>query len=212
MKRPSKRYKKIAQWPDGAPIYEMLNGEYKLDNKGNKKPIWEAKYPGLKSFPKPRLLIAIDTSGSVSSKTDIPLFFSEIKKLHQRSVDLTIVEADTNIRRLYSYGVRKINDIAGRGDTNFDEVISYSNSAPVLRDLNEEPIELWNSNRWIKKHKIKEKETFDGLVYFTDGVAPEITIKPNIPILWVLAGTYVIKNDSSEYENLPGKKVIINNN
>ena len=67
MKRPSKRYKKIAQWPDGAPIYEMLNGEYKLDNKGNKKPIWEAKYPGLKSFPKPRLLIATSPSKQLKS-------------------------------------------------------------------------------------------------------------------------------------------------
>ena len=207
MKRPSKRYKKLAQWPDGTPIYEMIEGVFNLDSKGRKKAIWESKYPGLKAFPRPCLMIAVDTSGSLDTEKDIPLFFSEIKKLYQKSVEISIVEADTQIRRIYSYGVRKIDEIAGRGGTNYDEVISYANRNTIHRHEEDFPIIIWEDGQWAQTHSVQIPYPADGLIYFTDGLAPQVTTKPSTPILWVISGEYAVSADSEEYHNLPGNKV-----
>lgn len=207
MKRPSKRYKKIAQWPDGTPLYEMFEGIFRLDKRGRKKPIWEPKYPGLKAFPRPCLMVAVDTSGSLDTEKDIPLFFSEIKNLYQMSVEIIIVEADTHIRRVYNYGVREIGEITGRGGTNYDEVISYANRVNIDRTEEEHPILLWKENRWIETRSTQIPYVADGLIYFTDGLAPKVTVKPASPILWVISGEYAINQESEEYMGLPGNKV-----
>ena len=211
MKRPSKRYKKIAQWPDGNPIYEMIGDTFNLDSRGRRKPIWESKYPGLKAFPRPCLMAAVDTSGSLDTEKDIPLFFSEIKKLYQKSVEIIIVEADTQIRRIYNYGVRNIDEITGRGGTNYDEVISYASRNIINRSGDELPIDIWSGSNWTKTYSTKIPYQADGLIYFTDGLAPKVTVNPGCPILWVISGEYAVKEDSEEYVNLPGNKVRLQN-
>ena len=154
-------------------------------------------------------MVAVDTSGSLDTEKDIPLFFSEIKNLYQRSVEIIIVEADTQIRRVYDYGVREMGEIIGRGGTNYDEVISYANRVNINRTEEEHPILLWEGNRWIETGSIQIPYAADGLIYFTDGVAPKVTVKPTSPILWVISGQYAVSKDSEEYINLPGNKVMI---
>ena len=127
--------------------------------------------------------------------------------MYQNSVEIIIVEADTQIRRIYNYGVRNIDEITGRGGTNYDEVISYASRNIINRDEDESPIEIWNEGRWIKFHSTQIPYQADGLIYFTDGLAPKVTMRSRCPILWVISGEYAVAEDSEEYISLPGNKV-----
>lgn len=106
---------------------------------------------------KSRILVAIDTSGSINMK-DYNEFFGQLKTLNQTAT-FHIVECDTDIR--YEYDFKKIvpQTVHGHGGTNFQPVIT-----------------LFKEN--YKK--------YDSLIYFTDGYAtiPADTPKNTI---WVIS-------------------------
>ena len=115
-------------------------------------------FPGLKIKMRQHMLLAIDTSGSVSNE-ELKEFMNEIFHIYKQGVDVTIVQCDTQITSIKQYLGKNDLDIHGRGGTEFDPVIKY-----------------FNEN--LKK--------FTSLVYFTDGEASAYT-KPRGPILWVLS-------------------------
>ena len=114
--------------------------------------------PGLKIKMRQHMLLAIDTSGSVSND-EVTEFMNEIKHIHKCGVDVTIIQCDTTIRSIEPYDGKMNIKVHGRGGTEFDPVIEY-----------------FNSN--LKK--------YTSLVYFTDGEC-STDVKPKAPILWVLS-------------------------
>jgi len=83
-------------------------------------------YDGNKVECKLDMLIAIDTSGSVSD-TDLSLFFSEIEKIKALGMEILIVECDTQIQKTYKYKDAP-KAVSGRGDTSFRPIFEYANT------------------------------------------------------------------------------------
>lgn len=135
----------------------------KLRRKENRR---FSDFPGLKIKMRQHMLLAIDTSGSVSNE-ELTEFMNEIFHIYKQGVDVTIVQCDTEINSIKGYNGKLDLDIHGRGGTEFDPVIKY-----------------FNEN--LKK--------YTSLVYFTDGEASAHT-KPRGPILWVLSERSYLNNE-----------------
>ena len=112
-----------------------------------------------------KIVVAIDTSGSVTND-DVSKIFNEIFSIiSKRNYELTIIECDSKIQRIYK--VRKPSDVqmkvAGRGGTAFTPVIEYINNDKYFRD--------------------------SLLIYFTDGYGENKIPKPlTYRNLWVILG------------------------
>lgn len=102
-----------------------------------------------------KILVAIDTSGSVSMK-EYYEFMSQINTM-KGVVTFDIVECDTSIRYIYTYKNKPNDKLHGGGGTNFREPMEY----------------------------FKEKGDYDALVYFTDGYSdiPDITPKETLWVI-----------------------------
>lgn len=114
--------------------------------------------PGLKIKMKQHMLLAIDTSGSVSDD-ELKEFMNEIHHIYKTGVDITIVQCDTEIRSIAPYKGKFELGILGRGGTYFDPVLQYFN---------------------------ENLKQFTSLVYFTDGEA-SASVKPRGNVLWVIS-------------------------
>ena len=114
--------------------------------------------PGLKIKMRQHMLLAIDTSGSVSND-ELTEFMNEIHHIHKAGVDITIIQCDTSIRSIEPYKGKNDLKVHGRGGTEFDPVLDY-----------------YNAN--LKK--------YTSLVYFTDGEC-YTSVKPRNRVLWVLS-------------------------
>jgi predicted metal-dependent peptidase len=127
----------------------------KIRRKENRR--FEAN-PGLKVKMRQHMLLAIDTSGSVSD-SELQEFMSEIYHIYKCGVDITVVQCDTVIRSIEPYKGKFEMGVQGRGGTEFDPVLEY-----------------FNAN--LKK--------YTSLVYFTDGECG-YSVKPRGNTLWVLS-------------------------
>ena len=114
--------------------------------------------PGLKIKMRQHMLLAIDTSGSVSD-TELAEFMNEIHHIYKVGVDITVVQCDTSIKSIEPYRGKNEINVLGRGGTEFDPVLDY-----------------YNAN--LKK--------YTSLVYFTDGEC-YTSVKPKSKVLWVLS-------------------------
>jgi predicted metal-dependent peptidase len=121
--------------------------------------------PGLKIKQKKHILVAVDTSGSVSTD-ELKEFFSEVHHMHKTGSDITVVQCDTAISDIRPYKQSNKIELHGRGGTSFDPVVEY-----------------YDANQ--KKYTC--------LIYFTDGEAPA-PVKPKGHILWVLSSRSEINN------------------
>lgn len=130
--------------------------------------------PGIKIKQRQKILVAIDTSGSVSEE-EFQDFFSEIYHVYRQSSDITILECDVSIHNQYEYKGVTPTQLQGRGGTNFDAPIEFAN-----------------------------KSRYDLLIYFTDGHAPEPSLKSRIPIIWVIT---IAGIEANEWSFLPGRKI-----
>ncbi len=137
-------------------------------------------FPGIRIKKQSRILVAIDTSGSIK-ESDFERFFDEIHQLWKQRVEIRIVECDTIIHQEYNYKGIFPKVVTGRGNTDFNEPIRFSN------------------------------EVFqpDALIYFTDGFGPSPRLKSLKPVLWVI-NNVGIKRHSKTWNDLPGRKVKMN--
>lgn len=117
-------------------------------------------YPGIKVKRLHRLAVIIDTSGSVSEQA-LGEFFAEVRAIWRQGSHVTIVEADTAVRRSWEYRGESPPSSSGRGGTRFDPALSWvADAIPP----------------------------FDAAVYFTDGLAAAPSVRPGCDVLWVLTG------------------------
>jgi predicted metal-dependent peptidase len=114
--------------------------------------------PGLKVKMRQHMLLAIDTSGSVSD-SELQEFMSEIYHIYKCGVDITVVQCDTVIRSIEPYKGKFEMAVQGRGGTEFDPVLEYFNA---------------------------NTKKYTSLVYFTDGECG-YSVKPRGNTLWVLS-------------------------
>jgi len=114
--------------------------------------------PGLKIKMRQHMLLAIDTSGSVSDN-ELQEFMGEIHHIYKTGVDVTVMQCDTSIRSIEPYKGKNEIKVAGRGGTEFDPVLDY-----------------YNANQ----------KKYTSLVYFTDGEC-YTSVVPKGNVLWVLS-------------------------
>jgi len=114
--------------------------------------------PALKIKQRKNTLVAIDTSGSVS-KDDLKEFLSEIHHIYKTGTEITVVECDASIGRVYEYKgkAEEALQITGRGGTSYEPVLNY----------------LWD-----------HKDKYQNLIYLTDGEC-STNMTPCKPTLWV---------------------------
>ena len=121
--------------------------------------------PGLRIRNKHKLLVALDTSASISEEA-LQAFFQEIQRLWRLGTEILIVECDTQINNVYLYRGKMPTVVSGRGDTNFDAALEYANI---------------HSNA-------------DAVVYFTDGKGPASPVKCRKPLLWMILGNASVEH------------------
>jgi predicted metal-dependent peptidase len=122
--------------------------------------------PGLKIKQRKHILVAIDTSGSVSND-ELREFMQEIYHLYKTGNEVTLVHADTAISKIEKFNPKSQYEIFGRGGTDFNPVVDY-----------------FEENR--KKYSC--------LIYFTDGEAPRPK-NGKSDLLWVLSERSQMNDD-----------------
>ena len=115
--------------------------------------------PAVKIKPKKHILVAIDTSGSVSN-AELQEFMQEIYHIYKTGSVVTVVHADTAIAWKGPFDPNAEWKVHGRGGTDFTPVVDY-----------------FNEN--LRKYNC--------LIYLTDGEAPAPENKPKGKTLWVLS-------------------------
>jgi predicted metal-dependent peptidase len=113
---------------------------------------------GIQHKKKVSILVAIDTSGSVSNK-ELQEFFSEIDYVYKAGARVTIIECDTQINAITEYDGKKIPEIKGRGGTDFNPPVNYYHD---------------------------HRKEYASLIYFTDGEAPMPAKNPT-GMVWVIS-------------------------
>lgn len=114
--------------------------------------------PGEKNTDQFKLVVGIDTSGSVSDG-DLQKFANELVGISRfPNTEIIVAEADADIQQVYKFkGKFTGKEFKGRGGTCFDPVVQFAS-----------------------------KEKADALIYLTDGGAPDPNIPRNLRVLWVL--------------------------
>lgn len=114
---------------------------------------------GLKIKQKQHILVAIDTSGSLSDD-ELKDFFSEIHHIYKAGAGITIIECDESIGRTYEYKGKADYNVTGGGGTDFAPVVNF-----------------YNENR----------DKYTTLVYFTDGYASLDNFKVMKKMIWIIS-------------------------
>jgi predicted metal-dependent peptidase len=133
--------------------------------------------PGIKIKRRQKLLVALDTSGSISEE-DLQSFFGEIYHIWKRGAEIMVVECDTKIAATYPYRGQSPAAIHGGGGTHFEAPIIYANT----------------------------EYQPDALIYFTDGFGPMPNIPARMPILWMLSRSGC-EAGPEHIQQFPGMKV-----
>ena len=112
-----------------------------------------------------KIVVAIDTSGSVSDSMLSRIFNEIFDILGKRKYELTVIECDADVQRVYKAARREDvkMKVVGRGGTFFTPVIEYINKDKYFRDAL--------------------------LIYFTDGGGEESIPRPlTYRNMWVVLG------------------------
>jgi predicted metal-dependent peptidase len=115
--------------------------------------------PGIRIRRLNRVVVVIDTSGSIDNDT-LRLFMAEIEGIRRTGSEITVIESDCEVQNVYAFNRRREISMQGGGGTDFDPAFEYINS--------------------------RKSGSFDACIYLTDGYAPEPKIKPRTSLLWVL--------------------------
>lgn len=113
---------------------------------------------GVQHKKKVSILVAIDTSGSVSPK-ELQEFLSEIHYVYKAGARVTILQCDTRITSIKEYDGNNVIEIKGRGGTDFNPPVDYYD---------------------------KHRNDYASLIFFTDGEAPLPRKKP-AGMVWVIS-------------------------
>jgi predicted metal-dependent peptidase len=112
--------------------------------------------PGTRKMDVLRVVVIVDTSGSIST-SQLDIFFNEVMWIWRNGAQVTIMEADADVKRCYPFNGKFKGEVWGRGGTDL---------APAL--------------------EAAEKGKYDLAIYFTDFCAPKLPRRYKVPVLWVI--------------------------
>lgn len=119
-----------------------------------------------------KLLVAVDVSGSVTSKT-LQAFYSVIARFFKYGIEtIDTIQFDTTLKELETFKkASKEIKITGRGGTSFQPIFDY----------------------------IREHRQYDGLIILTDGYAPapRVDFPMRTKVLWICQG----ENEYNEHKD-----------
>ncbi len=141
-------------------IRNFIGNSYQVETRTSRKKLNKRfpDFPAMKFKPKKHILVAIDTSGSVSND-ELVEFFNEIRHIHKTGTEITVLQCDTQINSIEKYNPKKDVKVQGRGGTEFNPVLEYYN---------------------------ENTKKFTCLVYLTDGEC-STDITPRGKMLWVIS-------------------------
>lgn len=138
----------------------ILSSERKLTRmKPNRR--YGFEFMGSKSDFKSRILVAVDTSGSISDD-DLKIFFSIINRFFKYGIkEIDVVQFDSELSKPVTLKkAEKEIKVTGRGGTDFQPAVDFYFS----------------------------HSEYDGLIVFTDGYAMPPNLKKPRGILWIFTG------------------------
>jgi predicted metal-dependent peptidase len=151
-------------------------------------------HPGKKKNPSYKIVFAIDTSGSVSSR-ELQEIFNELRGILNcnEGTEVTVVECDTCIGRIYDLAAVKDVDtqVSGRGGTSFDPVFQW-----IRGDIN-----------WGKVSCSKQPDLF---IYATDGecsLPPSDIRIPQSKMLWLISSRGRVPCEGSSWGNTRSNEI-----
>ena len=147
----------VLNWRVALRLFAESASKTRLKNTIKRPSKRYATVPGTRIRHRCRLVVAIDTSGSIGQE-DFALFFNEVFHLWRAGAVVDIVEADTTVYRQYAYRGAAPDVVTGRGGTDFNAALERANY-----------------------------ERPDGLIFFTDGYADKPRVRPRMPVLWVVS-------------------------
>ncbi|MFZ4617692.1 MAG: VWA-like domain-containing protein [Rectinemataceae bacterium] len=145
-------------WRRQLRIFSASCGRSKLKATVMRRSKRFGSFPGIRTRRYHRILVAVDTSGSVGNK-ELNLFFAEISRIWRTGTEVFILEADAEIGKAYEYTGKFSGTVTGRGGTDFTPVVEYAR---------------------------ENRSKYDGLIYFTDGFAPCPDRGPAMRMLWMI--------------------------
>lgn len=137
------------------------------------------EFLGSKFEPKTKLLVAVDSSGSIGTD-DLQHFFSIINRIFSYGVEsIQVVVFDKEIKQKFELtkAAKKI-EISGRGGTDFQCAIDY----------------------------YENHSEYNGMILFTDGYAKVPVIKKHKQIVWIFTGKQEYENGYRWIKSLRGSK------
>lgn len=127
--------------------------------------------PGLRKRKKHKILVAIDTSGSVSD-AELMDFWSEINHIYKASAEIHVLEADMRITNEYDYNGKTPKKVTGRGGTSFTECVDYYNT---------------------------HRKDYTLMVYFTDGYGDQTECKPIGRMVWIITSQGISRDYDNQF-------------
>jgi predicted metal-dependent peptidase len=158
--------KPLVDWRRVIRLFSESSSKTKVHNTLKRPSKRFGTVPGIKVSRIRKLLIAIDTSGSIT-KEETATFFNEVYHIWKQGTEIEVIECDAKIHRAYAFKGKPPEFILGRGGTDFNPPIRHGNTVRP-----------------------------DGLIYFTDGYAPPPTANGRMPILWVISYNGISKDSA----------------
>lgn len=146
-------------WPRILQIFtarRSCNNRSITFKKQNKR-LMDQGLPGFKRQKRLNLVVAVDTSASVSCR-ELTDFAGEILKIKKCGAEITVVECDCTIKNVYKLKKGLDPNFTGRGGTDFRPVWQY-----------------------LDEHRIRP----DAIIYLTDGCG-QAPVSSAYPTLWAL--------------------------
>jgi len=132
---------------------------------------FDTTMPSIKGENTARVILAIDTSGSISDK-ELQVFAGAMKKLSTLTPELTVITCDCSIHQIIRTSeVEEFLNNLVKGKTGFKGRGGTSH-IPVFN--------------WIDNEYIRKEGNPDLVVCLTDGYTEYPTKKPRYPVIWVL--------------------------
>jgi predicted metal-dependent peptidase len=141
----------------------------------NRKHLWRRIYLPSLGIPGPdHLILAIDTSGSISEK-DLGQFLAELDRLRaQTECRLTVLECDAAVKRVHEVPAGATTVVPGAGQGARVRLLGGGGT-------NFRPVFDWVTQR------MRSGKHHDALIYCTDGYGTFPPTAPTYPVVWVVS-------------------------
>lgn len=160
------RFKPIVSWKRVLKLFAASARKTYLEGTVKRASKRFGTVPGIRIRCKQRILVAIDTSGSINLE-DLESFFGEVYHIWKQGAEVMVIECDAAIQATWVYKGKSPTAVTGGGGTDLTPPIVFANG----------------------------KYRPDALIYFTDGRAQAPAVKSRAPVLWLVSSGGISEKD-----------------